>query len=255
MLLLPGLEGSGELYAGLVEQLGPEFDAKIVKYPHSCRSYVHARAVVREQLPGSRPFIIVAESFSTPLAVQIAAEAQDEIDGLVLCNGFVSNPLSGFESMWASAAAPWFFQFPLTSIAARMFLLGADAADGLVAEVQHAVGPAPPDVLCARLRAVLGCDARDALRRLRIPLLCLQSTRDRLVGESPQREMLCIKPDLAVERIDGPHLLLQREPQRCARIITRFAGRIVSQPSAVGDRAAIRSRFPRRRQKPTPTGN
>jgi pimeloyl-[acyl-carrier protein] methyl ester esterase len=234
-LLLPGLEGSGELYAGLVEELGPAFEAKIVKYPHGCRSYRDARTVVRQLLPLSRPFVMVAESFSTPLAVQIAADEQDAIDGLVLCNAFVSNPLSGFESMWASAAAPWFFRFPLTSIAARTFLIGPDAPDALVAEVQHAVGPTPADVLCARLRAVLGCDARDALRRIRIPVLCLQSTRDRLVGGEALREMQRIKPDVSVERIGGPHLLLQREPCQCAEIIARFADRIVSQPSAAGD--------------------
>ena len=101
MLLLPGLEGSGELFANLVEVLGPGFDPKIAKYPHACRSYAEAGSVVRKLLPGVRPLIMVAESFSTPLAVQIAAEAPDEIDGLVLCNGFVSNPLSNFESLWA----------------------------------------------------------------------------------------------------------------------------------------------------------
>jgi pimeloyl-ACP methyl ester carboxylesterase len=235
MLLLPGLEGSGELFARLIEELGPGFNSRIVTYPHACRSYGEAGSVVRELLPGRRPLIMVAESFSTPLAVQIAAEAPNEIDGLVLCNGFVSNPLSNSESLWALMTAPWFLRFPLTSIAARTFLVGPDATDGLVAQVRHAVGPVPADVLCARLRAVLGCDARDALRRIRVPILCVQSTRDRLIGEMASREILRIKPDVAVERIDGPHLLLQREPRRCAEIIQAFVDRVVLQSTISRD--------------------
>jgi pimeloyl-[acyl-carrier protein] methyl ester esterase len=231
---MPGLEGSGELFAGLAEELGPGLDATIIRYPHNCRTYGDAGRALRESLSGSRPLILVAESFSTPLAVQIAAEAQDAIDGLVLCNGFVSNPLSGFETLWASAAAPWFFRFPLTSIAARAFLVGPDAPERLIAEVRHAIGPVPPDVLCARLRAVLECDARDALRQIRIPVMCLQSTRDRLVGEMALREIMRIKPDAAVERFDGPHLLFQREPRRCAEMIARFVERVVSQGRASG---------------------
>ena len=60
LLLLPGLEGSGELFAALVEELGPDFDTQIVRYPHRCRSYADARSVVRELLPGSRPFVILS---------------------------------------------------------------------------------------------------------------------------------------------------------------------------------------------------
>jgi len=235
LLLLPGLEGSGDLFSGLIEELGPLFDTRVVRYPNSCRTYEAVAGVVRKEFTGSSPFVMVAESFSTPISVQLAGDAQHGIEGLVLCNGFVSNPLSTLESLWASAAAPWLFRFPLTSIAARTFLVGPDAPDQLVADVRHAVGPVPPDVLCARLRAVLGCDVRDALRRIRVPVLCLQSGRDRLIGERASREILRIKPDIAMERIDGPHLLLQREPRECAEIIGRFVDRVVSQRSATDD--------------------
>ena len=222
MLLLPGLEGSGELFAGLIEELGTGFETRSARYPAECRTYADAEDLVRQLMVDSRASVIVAESYSTPLAIKIAAELQDEIDGLVLCNGFAVNPLGGLESLMATLSAPWFFHMPLTDVAARVFLVGPEASDGLVEAVHRVIAPVAPAVLGARLRAVLECDARDALGRIRIPMLYLRATRDRLIGEASLREILRVKPDVQVERVDGPHLLLQKEPRQCAELIGRF---------------------------------
>lgn len=230
LLLLPGLEGSGDLFSGLIDELAPHFDIQVVRYPNSCGSYAAAAAVVREMLPPNRPVVLVAESFSTPLAVQIAAEAPQAIAALVLCNGFILNPLTPLESMWAAAAAPWWFQLPLTNTAARTFLVGPDASDTLVRKVQSAIAPLPPSVLCARLHAVLRCDAQQALAHITAPMLYLHATRDRLTGHAGLKQMLSLKPDLAVERMVGPHLLLQKEPRTCADLIRRFLETATASP-------------------------
>jgi len=230
LLLLPGLEGSGDLFDGLLEEFTGKFETEVARYPSSCTSYGDVMAIVRQLITGSRPFVLVAESFSTPLAIEIAADRQDEIDGLVLCNGFAANPLNTFESMMAAASAPWFFRFPLTSVAARTFLVGADASEGLVDAARGAVAPIPPATLCARFNAVLGCDARAALARLRVPILYLHATRDRLIGNAGLNEIRRIKPDVAVQHVDGPHLLLQKEPRQCAKLIARFVAQIECAP-------------------------
>lgn len=227
LLLLPGLEGSGDLFAGLAEALGPAHKVEIVRYPASCRTYVDASSIVRQALSRLRPLLIVAESFSTPLAIQIAADAHSDVAGLVLCNGFVANPLSGIESMMASVSAPWLFRMPLNSVAVRTFLVGPDASDELVRAVQSAVAPVSPSVLCARLHAVMHCDAREASSRIQVPTLYLHAQRDRLIGEAGLKQILRIRPDVQVTRIDGPHLLLQKEPQRCAEVILQFLDRIL----------------------------
>jgi pimeloyl-ACP methyl ester carboxylesterase len=230
LLLLPGLEGSGDLFDRLLEEFAGAFETTVARYPSSCTSYGDAAAIVRQLMPGSRPFVLVAESFSTPLAIEIAAGARDEIDGLVLCNGFAANPLNAIESMMASASAPWFFRFPLTSLSARTFLVGADASEALIDAVQRAVTPIPPDTLCARFKAVLGCDARAALARIRVPVLYLHATRDRLIGDTGLNEIRRIKPDVTVQHVDGPHLLLQKQPRQCAELITRFVAQIECTP-------------------------
>lgn len=227
LMFLPGLEGSGDLFAPLVSELGPRFDTRVVRYPVACRTYADVERHVCDLLAGRRPVVVVAESFSTPLAIELAARRHGVIDALILCNGFVTNPLSGIESLMALAAAPWFFHLPLTAIAARTFLVGADASDGLVYAVQSAIRPVAPATLSARFQAVLRCDARAALRSLTVPALYLHATRDRLIGAVGLKQILRLKPDIIVERIEGPHLLLQREPRVCARVISHFVESIL----------------------------
>ena len=222
LLLLPGLEGSGDLFAGFLEALGEACDARIVRYPSSCRTYADAARVVRDALPDTRPLVILAESFSTPIAIEFAAQLQDSLDGLVLCNGFAASPVSAMQSTVALAWMPWVLYLPLTELSARTFLIGPEAPDELLAAVQKAVVPVTAGVLAGRLKAVLQCDAREALRRVTTPMLYLQATHDRLIGEAGLREILRIRPQLRVERVIGPHLLLQREPIRSAEIVRQF---------------------------------
>ena len=226
LVLLPGLEGSGYLFDGLLTELGSSFEAQVLRYPSTAGTYDELLPLVEPIVTQSRPCFVLAESFSTPLAVRLCAAAPAGIQGLILCNGFVSNPLAAFESLMATAIAPWVLHVPLTDFTARTWLVGPDASAGLVSAVQQAIGPVPASVLWARLNAVFHCDAREALARLDIPLLYIHATRDRLIGSAGLREIQRIRPDIPVEHVDGPHLLLQSQPKRCAEIISRCVERI-----------------------------
>ena len=82
--------------------------------------------------------------------------------------------------------------------------------------------PKLPAALSARFRAVLTCDARAALENIAVPILYLQAKKDRLVKESSLDKIRRIKPRTVVAVILGPHLLLQREPQRAAEVVMEF---------------------------------
>lgn len=69
---------------------------------------------------------------------------------------------------------------------------------------------------------MLSCDARAALRKVAVPILYIQAKHDRLVPMSCEEEIRRIKPKTSVVVIDGPHLLLQREPQRVAEVVAEF---------------------------------
>ncbi len=106
-LFLPGLHGTGTLFEPLTDCAPPNVECTVVTYPVdrelSYREY--ADYVIANFIP-EKPFVIVAESFSGPVAVLAAERKPASLIGMVLCNTFVYSPAwSGF------ASPPWRFLF------------------------------------------------------------------------------------------------------------------------------------------------
>jgi pimeloyl-[acyl-carrier protein] methyl ester esterase len=98
-----------------------------------------------------------------------------------------------------------------------------DTPASLLTAVRSAISSVRPRVLAARLRAVLECDVRADLSKIVVPILYLQAKADRLVDGSCVEEIQRIKPQVKVVTIDGPHLLLQRQPRMAAGTVVEFA--------------------------------
>lgn len=91
IVVLPGLDGMGELRSEFCAQLSSDFKVGVIEYPVDLVRYDDLFNWVRRELP-LQDYIIVAESFSGPLAIQIAAERPVHIKGLVFVAAF---PASG----------------------------------------------------------------------------------------------------------------------------------------------------------------
>ena len=115
------------------------------------------------------------------------------------------------------------FRVPLPNLAAKLWLVGRDAPTSLLTAVQGAISSVHPKVLVARLRAVLKCEVRDDLNQIAVPILYLQAKGDRLVSASCLEDVRRIKPQVKIASLEGPHLLLQRQPQITAEAVVEFA--------------------------------
>ena len=172
LVLLPGMDGTGELYAGLVEALPSSFEAIAVRYPvERCLGYSQLTAFVESATRFAEPFVLVAESFSTPLAIQYAATTPPNLKGLIICAGFASSPVRGLRRLVVSLLAPVLFAVSLPECALKYLLLGHNPPRDLLVAVRKAISSVKPQVLASRLRAILACDARGALGQINIPLL------------------------------------------------------------------------------------
>lgn len=226
-VLLPGMDGTGELFLDFIAEISDEFETKDVRYStDKYQSYSELVGLIRVSVPADAPFVLVAESFSTPLAIHYAATKPPNLKGLVLCAGFATSPLRGWRRFVASIIAPIAFRFTLPTLACKLFLVGADAPASLVTAVRSAISIVRPNVLSGRLRSVLRCDFRADLAQVDVPILCIRAERDRLVGASCLEEILRVKPETHVVAVSGPHLLLQREPAQTARIVAGFIGQL-----------------------------
>jgi pimeloyl-ACP methyl ester carboxylesterase len=229
LVLLPGMDGTGDLFEDFVAALPASFETETVRYPAGeCLSYGELEPLVRAAIPVSEPFLLVAESFSTPLAIWCAASCPPNLKGLVLCAGFATCPVRGWRRRVCSLLTPILFRVKFSETAARQFLVGKDAPDTLVAAVRAAVSSVQPKALSSRLSEVLGCDVRGELRRVAVPILYIRAKQDRLVPASCLDEIRQIKPKMVEAAIDGPHLLFQSKPQRTAEIVAEFARQLVN---------------------------
>jgi pimeloyl-ACP methyl ester carboxylesterase len=222
LVCLPGLDGTGTLFDDFLAEVAPGWERIVVRYPPHLSSYSDLVPFVRAAMPEWPRVILIAESFSTPVAIQIAASADGNLKGLVLCAGFAASPLRGFMRLLASILGPPIMKRRPSEAAVKSFLAGPDAQQRLVTAVREAVGSVPPQVLTDRLKEVLQCDVRAEIPKIYVPILCLRPTRDRLVGAACSKEILRLSREGSLVEIDGPHLILQRQPSRCVDAIVEF---------------------------------
>lgn len=226
VLLLPGMDGTGRLYTRLLRALSESWRTTVVEFPGGEVAWYDELLPTVRSLAPEKPFLLVAESYSTPLAIRFASRRPEQLEALVLCAGFASSPVRGLPRLLVRLVGPVLFHLPLMSWVIQRYLLGVGADAALVEEVRAAIRAVRPEVLASRLKEILSCDVRSDLARIEVPILYLQAEGDRLVGTECLDEILRCKADIVVERIAGPHLLLQREPESATRAIVKFLGQI-----------------------------
>ncbi|HST58478.1 MAG TPA: hypothetical protein VLK84_07320 [Longimicrobium sp.] len=216
VVLLPGMDGTGALFRGFVTHTPAGFAPEIAALPAEPATHDALARRMGPALGLDRGCVLVAESYSGPLALRLAAE--HPVAALVLVNSFVAPPRHRALRL---LAMPLLFRLAPPRAAIRHFFVGPAASNALVDEVRTAVASVPPGVLAARLAEVLRADAGAWLARVTAPLLYLRGTEDRLVPEASVRRIAQARP-MRIVRIPGPHLLLQAAPAAAWAAIARF---------------------------------
>ncbi|MEZ4322484.1 MAG: alpha/beta hydrolase [Myxococcota bacterium] len=89
LVLLPGLDGTGENFGPFVRELGAHgLESRVVRYrsDRPC-TVAELRGIVEDALPDGS-YLLVAESFSGPLGIEVAARGAPGCVGLVLVATF-----------------------------------------------------------------------------------------------------------------------------------------------------------------------
>ncbi len=219
-LLLPGLDGTGELFEPFTAHTPRDSSWDVVSYPvDSELSYPECAELVTANFIPEEPFVIVAESFSGPVAVLVASTRPSALVGVVLCNTFVFRAAwRGFRYLpWA-----WLYRLPLTRFSIGLHLTGFGQATRFAGPIRAANAPVLPSVRAYRLRSALNVDVRPQLAALGVPVMYLRGTHDRLVLSGCVRHVVSARPGTMVVRVPGPHLLLQVAPQRSWQEVSSF---------------------------------
>lgn len=226
-ILLPGLDGTGQLFAPFIAAAPSHLVIKSQALPsESPRNYEQLAAWVIDRLPSSR-LALIAESFSGPLALMVANRCS-RVAAVVLCASFIESPLP--VSFVRSPRFLWNQPPPITLL--RLLLTGGDRT--LADSVRRAIATVPADVIADRVASVLKVSVREELDALAAPLLCLRATRDRIVGARCTEKMRAAKPRAEFADVDAPHLLLQSSPSAAWAFIEPFLKRAENVDVGVG---------------------
>lgn len=218
LVLLPGMDGTGTLFAPFIAALGTAAEVIVGHYPtDEPLGYAALTPLAQQFLPQSGRYVLLGESFSGPLAITLAAAHPPGLVGLVLCCSFARPPrpllslLTPLCSFLPVASAPHW----LLSRA----LLGAHADPALREALRAAVGVVSPRVLRSRLRAIMTVDVAAQLARVAVPVLYLRGAQDRIVPRSAARLVQRCAPQTQDVELAGPHLLLQATPVAAAAAV------------------------------------
>ena len=108
LVLLPGMDGTGDMFRPLLDAFGGTLSSVVVSYPSTePLRYSELVALARESLPTNGPYVLLGESFSGPIAVTLAAEHPDGLTGLILCASFVSNPIPWLRPLRHASQRPF----------------------------------------------------------------------------------------------------------------------------------------------------
>lgn len=219
IVLLPGLDGTGELFARLESYLASELDVTIVRYPDDpSLGYAGYETIVRQAI-GSRKVMLLGESFSGPVAVCVAATLGRQIEAVLLAATFLKNPWPSWIIRRATSIDP---QATPAKFRDRI-LMGAHGDPELQEKVEHIVQTLPRPVRAARLRAVAEVDVRKKFRALNIPVLALHGRNDWLVRKTPIQRAISRKGGARMIVLPAAHMLLQTRARECAGEILSFA--------------------------------
>ncbi len=220
IVFLPGLDGTGALLREFVKRAPSRYQATAVSYPGDrILDYDELADRVRGELPVGGRVLLVAESFSGPIAVMVAASGAASVCGVVLVGSFVTSPVNRLARL-----VPWRLVFSLRppAWALRHFVAGRGAPDDLIAEIRSALTQVTPAVLASRVRSVLGVDVRSQLARCRVPLLYLRATDDRLVPRECANIVAGVAHDATVRDVLSPHLMIPAAPDAVWKEIDAF---------------------------------
>ena len=221
LVLLPGLDGTGDLFEPLLSRLDPSIEPVVVRYPLAePLGYEALTSIARRALPATSPYVILGESFSGPIAARLACEQSGELRGLILCASFVSSPMPHLRPF------QWLLDVgPVWSVArwlAPRLLLGRFGTRELRALLQRTLARLPRGVVVARVRAAQASNAVAAFTRVGVPTMYLQGTEDVLVPPSCADEVCRLATSTRIVRIEAPHCVLQCAPDDAARAIGEF---------------------------------
>jgi len=218
IVMLPGLDGTGELFSPMLPLLVADY--RVISLPLAGgQDYQTLTEYVQGKLP-NEDFVLLAESFSGPIAARIAQTPPTSLRGVIFVATFLSPPVAVLLGVAQSLPLTRLSRLPFSAALIRWLMLGSQSSDELLEQFRSIVEHLPAEVVQGRIRAIRELRLPEFYSAL--PALYIQARRDRLIPEVKWREFASCFGDISWTVLDAPHFILQTRPEECAVLINRF---------------------------------
>jgi len=220
VLILPGLDGQAALRAEFIAALAPSLPARCLTYPDHLSRYDDLLPLIQDQVKETEGnFILIAESFSGPLALRIAETPPAGLKGIIWVGSFISAPsrLPVCVAHMARFTPVQHRPFRQLMNFAGFGSYGTKETRKLCAEIMQNL---PPKTIAGRLKEVLSLSKAPEHAQSTLPALALCASRDRLLNQHSQQAFE--DHGIPTELVTGPHFLLQSRPVEIATRVRRF---------------------------------
>lgn len=214
------MNGGDELLREFVFALSPDDLATVISLPQEGpQDYAFLAGHVSGRLPDS-PYVLIAESFSGPIAAMIASQAPTGLEAVIFVATFLSSPNSLATLAGRSLPLKALLRMPFASWFLKRLFLGSSAPVELVERVIRTVEAVPTATLRHRIDVMrsLQYDATPVA----VPAFYLRPEQDSLVPRKRFDEFQRFFEHIECIQLPGPHALLQRYPGKSAELVRRL---------------------------------
>ena len=226
LILLPGMDGSGDLFQSFVENLSPDLDTQIIPLPLTGdQDFESLTAYVTNRLPSDTNYYILAESFSGRIAGNIAASNPPNLRGLIFAASFFSKPNKVLLSLSRLDFAIKIIKSKPAATMASKILFPRNRPSARTS-FQNIMRDIPAHTLKMRLQALRKMSA--FVGSVCVPVLYLQASKDLLVSRDKAHEIEACAAMYQFSRVSASHFILQSQPTKCAALVSNFIDSIES---------------------------
>jgi len=219
LILLPGMDGTGILFKPLLKSLSNNISTKIISYPCDQElSYNELVSYVQKQLPTDNEFVLLAESFSGPIAYRLANN--ERLKAIIFVASFIQPP----NKLLTLAK-----KLPLTLFIPRQlphvflkFLLGPLATKEIYKLVNKSLLKVHKHVFAYRLKDMANLPRNNPV--IIKKSIYIQAISDNLVSPEHAVKIKQVSKESKSYKVEGSHFVLQVNPEKCSEIIQTEIG-------------------------------
>lgn len=222
-ILLPGLDGSGYLFDAFIEsykKYSPDTILEVIALPNKCLSYHQLIEYVLTQLPKDKEFGLLGESFSGPIAIDIASKGLKNLKALCLVATFAKSPHWSYR--YLSYSVKYIPKLLNMTKTIGHLILGNSFNEENKVNLQRSLSQINQVTLKSRLIEVSRFNFEDKLEKINIPTLIINATQDLIVSRKTAHNLSQIKNSIDYW-IDSPHLILQTQSHLCVQLLKSFS--------------------------------